>query len=840
MANKIIGITVDIEGKTSGLTKSLQEANSSINKTTSALKDVDKALKLDPTNVELLAQKEALLTKQIEQTSDKLEIMRQVADDANAALERGDISQEQYASLTAEIAKTEQSLNQLETEANESSDALTDSGDAAEEAGEKAAESGENMEAMGEAAKAAGQVAVAAFEAVIASAVAVGAAVVGATVEAGKALANATIDTARFADELMTLSKTSGLSTDTLQELNYAAELLDVDTSTVTGSMTKLLKTMSSAKDGSKSASETFDQFGIKITDVNGELRDSEEVFWEAIDALGKIQNESERDAASMALFGKSAKELNPLIEAGSDAFRSLASEAHSVGYVMDGETLDAFGDLDDNMVRMTNTADAVKRSFGEVLLPIMTDATGDLVDLMGDFSGAMAGADGDIEQIGVIIEKFAPRAVKIVETYIPRILTIFESVFNALLPVLISVAPQLISLVGTLLVDVANSISDNSDVFISAFSGLFGSLVDSAVTILPVLIPLAVSMIETLVSTLLAPENVAMLITSAISLIMSIVDTLTSEDNLSLIINAASSIILAVLDGLTLALPKLIPAVMNAILTIVDTLLSSGALSQIISAALTLIQTLAGALIDYLPVLIGRLPEIIIGIVKFLTGDALPDIINAGVVLITSLVAHLPEIISAIVGALIELVASMCEYITTDGAEDLVKNFMAVFGLLSDDAVKWGKDLIQGFIDGIKKMMGNLKSTVSNVASTIASFLHFSVPDVGPLADFDKSGGDMIDEFIKSMNRETPELEAALNNTASIINSGLDGQAVQGANTAASIEGGLSRLEGILSSAVGSGSGIMITVPVYLGSEHLETFVIDTIDQYNYATGGH
>ena len=124
MANKILGITIDIEGKTSGLTKSLQEANSSINKTTSALKDVDKALKLDPTNVELIAQKEALLNKQIEQTSEKLDIMRQVADDANAALERGDISQEQYASLTAEIVRTEQSLAGLEEEANNSADAL--------------------------------------------------------------------------------------------------------------------------------------------------------------------------------------------------------------------------------------------------------------------------------------------------------------------------------------------------------------------------------------------------------------------------------------------------------------------------------------------------------------------------------------------------------------------------------------------------------------------------------------------------------------------------------------------------------------------------------------------
>ena len=156
MASKVLGITIDIEGKTSGLTKSLQEANSSINKTTSALKDVDKALKLDPTNVELLAQKEALLNKQIEQTSEKLEIMRQVADDANDALERGDITQEQYASLQAEIVRTEQALGNLQAEAEGSSDALETTGDAAEEAGDKSEEASVDMEALGEAAEAAG------------------------------------------------------------------------------------------------------------------------------------------------------------------------------------------------------------------------------------------------------------------------------------------------------------------------------------------------------------------------------------------------------------------------------------------------------------------------------------------------------------------------------------------------------------------------------------------------------------------------------------------------------------------------------------------------------------
>ena len=825
MANKIIGITVDIEGKSSGLTKSLQEANSAINKTTSTLKDVDKALQLDPTNVELIAQKEMLLNKQIEQTNEKLEIMQQVAQDANDALARGDISQEQYASLQAEIAKTSVSLNELESAADESSDELEETGDEAEE-------SGKSMEAFGEAAKTAGEVAVAAFEATIAAAVAVGAAVAGAMVEAGTALANATLETSELADELMTLSSKTGLSTDTLQELNYASELLDVSTESVTGSMTKLLKTMSSS-----GGAEKFEELGIAIYDTEGNLRSAEDVFWDTIDVLGTYENESERDIAAMELLGKSARELNPLIEAGSDTFRQLADEAHSVGYVMDSETLDAFGALDDNMQRLTNTTQAVEQSFGQVLLPLMTDASGDLVSLMGDFSGALSEAGGDVDEIGSIIEQFAPRAVALVEEYVPQILTIFESVFNALLPVVASVAPQLISMVSGLLVTVASSISENSEEWITAFGELFQAVVDSAITLLPVLIPLAIQLVQTLVSSLLDPANLEMLINGAIELIMSLVTTLTDPSNLQLIIGAATTIILSLLNGLTMALPQLIPAALNAILTVVDTLLSSGCLGQILQAGLTLIVTLAGALIQYLPQLIARLPEIIIGITEFLTGDALPDIIKAGFTLITAIVANMPAILAAIVEALIELIVGMGEYITGDGAEDLLKAFTSAFDGIIEGAGTWGSDLIQNFIDGIGRMWSSLKDTVSNVAGLISDFLSFSVPDKGPLHEwaFNNPGEDMLELYSKGIDEGMNDLEDTLYNTAATINrdmTGLDMSSDVMVNRTTDFSS--------FADVFAKSNGGTWVFPIYLGGDLLDTVVVDALDRYNYQTGGH
>ena len=830
MANKIIGITVDIEGKSSGLTKSLQEANSAINKTTSALKDVDKALKLDPTNVELLAQKEILLNKQIEQTNEKLEIMQQVAEDANEALANGDISQEQYAQLQAEIAKTSVSLGDLE-------DAANDSGEELEETGDEAEEAGVDMEAFGEAAEKAGEIAVAAFEAVVAAAAAVGAAVVGAMTAAGTALVNATVDTAHLADEIMTLSSTTGLSTDTIQELNYAAELLDVDTQTVTGSMTKLLRTMSSAADGSESAMEKFTDLGISIYDAEGNIRSTEDVFWDAIDVLGRFESETERDMASMELFGKSARELNPLIEAGSDSFRQLADEAASVGYVLDGETLDAFGALDDNMVRMTNTAQAMEQSFGQVLLPLLTDMSGDAVDLMGDLSGALAGAGGDIDQIGAIIEKFAPRAVSLVEQYFPKILTVVEDVFNALIPVVISVTPQLLSLIGNLIVQLANSISDNSDEFITGFTSLFESVVDSALTLLPVLIPLAFDLIKTLTDALLDPSNLEMLLSSALGIIMTLSEFITNPDNIVTLLNAATTIIMSLLNGLTEALPILIPAAINAILTIVDTLLSSGCLSQILSAALTLITTLASSLIDYLPVLIGRLPEIIIGIVSFLTGDALPDIIKAGFTLITSIVANLPEIIVAIVNALIELVAGMIEYITGDGADDILDAFQAAFDGIIEGAGTWGRDLIQNFIDGIGAMWNSLKDTVSDVAGLISDFLSFSVPDKGPLHEwaFKNPGEDMLKLYSEGIDEGMNDLEDTLYNTAATINkdiTGLDMSSDVMVNRTSDFSS--------FADAFTKANGGTWVFPIYLGGDLLDTVVVDALDRYNFQTGGH
>lgn len=187
-----------------------------------------------------------------------------------------------------------------------------------------------------------------------------------------KKLASATKEAAAFADEVLTLSAKTNISTDALQGYMYAAELVDVSVETITKSMQRNIRSMGSAADGTAQYANAYKQLGVAVQDSNGDLRDSQEVFWELIDALGQMTNETERDEIAMTLLGKSAQDLNPLIEAGADRMRELADEAASVGFIMSGETLSALGSLDDQLQRLDGAATAAKNALGAALAPTL------------------------------------------------------------------------------------------------------------------------------------------------------------------------------------------------------------------------------------------------------------------------------------------------------------------------------------------------------------------------------------------------------------------------------------------------------------------------------------
>ena len=146
--SRIKGITVEIGGDTTKLQSALKGVNSEIKNTQSQLKDVEKLLKLDPGNTELLAQKQKLLSSAVSETKEKLATLKTAAEQANQALANGDISKEQYDALQREIIETEEDLKKLETQANQSASAvqkIATAGESLKTAGDKVSSAGEKL-----------------------------------------------------------------------------------------------------------------------------------------------------------------------------------------------------------------------------------------------------------------------------------------------------------------------------------------------------------------------------------------------------------------------------------------------------------------------------------------------------------------------------------------------------------------------------------------------------------------------------------------------------------------------------------------------------------------------
>lgn len=215
---------------------------------------------------------------------------------------------------------------------------------------------------------------------------------------------------AQWADDLNTLSKTTSISTAELQKFEYASNLIDVDISTLTGSLTKLVRNMQSASAGTGTAYEAFKKLDISVTDGNGTLRDRQEVFYELIDALGKVTNETERDTLAMNVFGRSAQELNPLIEGGAEALKELGDEAERAGLILSQSALDNLNAFNDKVDTLAAKGTQIKALAAEQLTPALDGLLEVADDLLADVQKMID--SGELEQIakdlGQVIKSLA------------------------------------------------------------------------------------------------------------------------------------------------------------------------------------------------------------------------------------------------------------------------------------------------------------------------------------------------------------------------------------------------------------------------------------------------
>ena len=225
-----------------------------------------------------------------------------------------------------------------------------------------------------------------------------------AIVKAEKALISMTKESAEYAKEIKTLSSVTGQSAESLQEFDYAAEMIGVSSDRIRDSLKETTNKMQEAATGTGDAYEAYNKLGVEITDVDGQLRSAEDVFYDTIDALGDMKNKTERDALAMDLMSESAQELNPLIEIGSDGLKQYAQEAHSMGYVLDNEALTALTEVDDAYQRLQKSQEGAKNQLSAEFAPYLTEFYEKITKLIRDGGQALKDS-GIVDSFGMLLE---------------------------------------------------------------------------------------------------------------------------------------------------------------------------------------------------------------------------------------------------------------------------------------------------------------------------------------------------------------------------------------------------------------------------------------------------
>lgn len=355
MAGNIKGITIEFQGDTSRLDQALRKIKNSTRDIDSELRKVDKALKFNPTSVELWRQKQELLKQKIAETEKNLKDLKNIQAQMDA--QGVDKQSEAYRTVQREIVEAESKLKTFKAQ-------LAQIGNVnLKAASEQFKQWGTQLENAGRA-----------MQGISMAAGAVAGAIGALAVKSGQ-----------WADDLNTMSKQYSIGTGDLQKYAAAADLVDTSVETIAKSHVKLEKQMLSASQGSKNTVAAFDALGVSYKNADGSLRDSDTVWQETISALGKLENETERDAYAMQLMGRSASELNPLIEDNGETYKMVSDTFSKYGLdYIDQDTLDKANQFNDSLDTIKAIGLVTFQSLGTELAGYLAPALSKVVEWVG------------------------------------------------------------------------------------------------------------------------------------------------------------------------------------------------------------------------------------------------------------------------------------------------------------------------------------------------------------------------------------------------------------------------------------------------------------------------
>lgn len=940
-ASRIKGITIEIGGDTTKLQTALKGVNTEIKNTQAQLKDVEKLLKLDPGNTELLAQKHKLLGQAVEETKNKLETLKTAQQQADEALKNGTISKDQYDALQREIIETEQELKRLEEQANQSATALQkisatgekwkEVGGNIENAGKKllpvtatvtalgtvsvktaadfessmskvaavSGATGSDLEALSkkaremgsktkfsasEAAEAMNYMAMAGWktedmlsgiEGVMNLAAASGedlATTSDIVTDALTAFGLSAQDSGHFADVLAAASSNANTNVSMMGEtFKYAAPIAGAlgfsveDTAEAIGLManagikgsqagTSLRTIMTNLSGDVKICGQNIGEVTIATTNADGSMRDLSDILADCRVAFSGL-SESEQAAAAEALVGKNAMSgflalMNASegdIDKLSGAIDNCNGAAQNMADIMNDN-------LEGQLTILKSQLQELAISFGEILLPAVKKIVGWIQGFINVLNSLPDGVKETIVTIALIAAALGPvliivgkviSAIGTIMTIIPKLAGVINvakgviAAFNA-----VCAANPYVLIIAAIVALVAAFIYlwNNCEEFRQFWINLWEGIKEVAIAVWEALKEFFKAAWEFIKTTAETVWNA--LASFFTSLWEGIKNTFTTVVNaISTFLTTMWNTIKTVATTVWTAISTFFTIIWNAIKTTVTTVVT--AISTFLTTAWNAIKTTVSTVLNAIKTVF----ETIWNAIKNTVTTVVNGIKNTITTVWTNIKNTVTNLVNAIKNGVSNAFNSMWNGIKSviSGIYDTIKGgFDKAVGFitgLASSAFNWGKDIIMGIVNGIKSCISAVGDAVSSVADKIRSFLHFSVPDEGPLTDFESWMPDFMHGLAKGIEKSKSMVTDAVSGLAAdmVINPQVNaGQmALAGGGSVSSAD--LSSLVSAIHEGVSgmNGGGGDIVIPVYLGGTMLDEVIVNAQQRANLRSGG-
>lgn len=189
---------------------------------------------------------------------------------------------------------------------------------------------------------------------------------------------------ATYGDEIAKASKKTGMTTEDISRLRYAAERSGVGFGGLESALARMARSASEAAGGAEMYSEAYDRLGVSVTDANGELKGGEQLFREVAEGLKNVDNATERAALAQEIFGRSGAQLLPLLNEGEAGIKKLGDRAEELGMVLSGKAAKDSERFNDALEDLKDTGTTIAMTLGQTLMPTIAEIAEKVSEAVG------------------------------------------------------------------------------------------------------------------------------------------------------------------------------------------------------------------------------------------------------------------------------------------------------------------------------------------------------------------------------------------------------------------------------------------------------------------------